>query len=551
MTAYWDAESSQSPELFGDWGATWASDGPSVTPRPKAHKGQSMSFNVSDGLSQGAWKGKFSSDQSTSSSTFDPPWDKHNILSLDGGGIRGYSSLLIIQKLTDFIVNEEHKQFGTDLDGYEESFDITKHSSYYPNNFLPNTTSDDTDLRDLRETLIAILLGRLRLSVDDALEEYEKMGGFVFGHGRTFSIRGPLLFPRDKYSEKRFVEVVKHAVNTRLPRQTFGDHLFISHERMCKTVAVAFDSQKVEGYTGFSTQGPYLFRSYDHHPNVRGNQAFIPHERNPGYSPRVPIWQVARATSAAPTYFNSITIGDSKYGDGGFGANNPTKEMYFEVCQMNGNAKECIELLISIGTGELKRVERYQEDGASKYLSFLRSARKLASNSELVHDDMCRMLGNIGEDKKYHRLNVPYKSPILADQMRPDTSNKSTSAFPRPSNNPSSLGDMKLDEWRGSTTLESIREATANYLSQPHVQDELRSIAEVLVNRRRSRSRHPEKWDIYSTGIQYRCQHPNCHQLKSQKLRHSKRSLISHLRNKHSVPKDGIEEYVTKGALGL
>ena len=61
------------------------------------------------------------------------------------------------------------------------------------------------------------------------------MGAFVFGHGRTFSIRGPIPFPRDKYSEKRFVEVVKHVVNSRLPKQAFGDHLFISHERMCKT----------------------------------------------------------------------------------------------------------------------------------------------------------------------------------------------------------------------------------------------------------------------------------------------------------------------------
>lgn len=325
----------------------------------------------------------------------------------------------------------------------------------------------------------------------------------------------------------------------------------LSHLPNVNRVAVAFGGQNVEEDTGFSTQGPYLFRSYDHHPNVRDDQNLIRHERNPGYSQRVPIWQVARATSAAPTYFNSITIGDCKYGDGGFGANNPTKEMYFEVCQMNGNEKKCIELLVSIGTGEPKRLEPYQEDGAWKYLSFLKFAGKLASNSEIVHIDMRRIFENDQEHKIYHRFNVPYsQSPRAPNQKRPETLNESKAAFQRPASGPPRLGDIKLDEWRGLTTLDSIRGATVSYLSQTHVQEELRDVAEVLVSRRRLRSKHPEHWDIYSTGIQYRCQHRGCHQLKSHKLRHSKRSLVRHLRTKHLLSEDKIEGYFKTGAVG-
>ncbi|KAL9619199.1 MAG: hypothetical protein Q9160_006134 [Pyrenula sp. 1 TL-2023] len=503
----------------------------------------------------------------------------------------------------DLIVDEEEKQFKSNTDGSEAHFDAAIHSSYHPNRFLPSDTYEDGDPRDLRETsllhwlrtkrkeeleersnrhqeeteaearrhgrrnrylpchyfdyiggtstggLIAILLGRLRLSVDDAIKEYEIMGEIVFGHGRIFSIRGPIPFPRDKYSGKRFVEVVKHVVNTRLPKQAYGDHLFISHERMCKTVAVAFDTQNIEEDSKVSKNWPYLFRSYDHHLDVRVDEHMTTHERNPGYSQRVPIWQVARATSAAPTYFNSITIGNCKYGDGGFGANNPTKEMYFEVCQMNGNEKKCVELLVSIGTGEPKRLEPYQETGARKYLSFLRSATKLASSSETVHDDMKRIFENDRDHQIYHRFNVPYRqAPIASNQMRLRTSR---SAFLRSASGPSPLGDIKLDEWRGSSTLDSIRGATADYLSHPRVQKELRDIAEVLVSRRRLRSKHPEHWDIYSTGVQYRCQQPGCHQQKSHKLRHSKHSLVSHLVKKHSVPPDRLDEYLETGAVRL
>jgi len=43
------------------------------------------------------------------------------------------------------------------------------------------------------------------------------------------------------------------------------------------------------------------------------------------------IWQVARATSAAPTYFQPIEIDDVLYGDGGTGWNNPVKEAIAEA----------------------------------------------------------------------------------------------------------------------------------------------------------------------------------------------------------------------------
>ena len=92
------------------------------------------------------------------------------------------------------------------------------------------------------------------------------------------------------------------------------------------SIVVSFAGQTVEDAGPMDLEAPYLFRSYDHHPHVpKEGEARSWVERNPGYSQRIPIWQVARATSAAPTYFDSITIENRKYGDGGFGG-------FFLVC---------------------------------------------------------------------------------------------------------------------------------------------------------------------------------------------------------------------------
>lgn len=39
--------------------------------------------------------------------------------------------------------------------------------------------------------------------------------------------------------------------------------------------------------------------------------------------PNIKVWEAARATSAAPAYFEPIVVGGVKLVDGGLGANNP------------------------------------------------------------------------------------------------------------------------------------------------------------------------------------------------------------------------------------
>ena len=77
--------------------------------------------------------------------------------------------------------------------------------------------------------------------------------------------------------------------------------------------------------------------------------------RNPDLAHDIPIWEVARATSAAPTYFKTVKIDHLKYLDGGFGGyNNPTLEIFEEVRTMSNKNSGSVNLMVSVGTGRKK-----------------------------------------------------------------------------------------------------------------------------------------------------------------------------------------------------
>jgi predicted acylesterase/phospholipase RssA len=75
------------------------------------------------------------------------------------------------------------------------------------------------------------------------------------------------------------------------------------------------------------------------------------------------IWQAARATSAAPTFFKPIDIDGISYVDGGLGYNNPAFEVLDEGEDLfdftiPGNPVG-LACLVSIGTGEAATVPAY------------------------------------------------------------------------------------------------------------------------------------------------------------------------------------------------
>jgi len=69
------------------------------------------------------------------------------------------------------------------------------------------------------------------------------------------------------------------------------------------------------------------------------------------------IWEVARATSAASSFFEAVNIGSETFKDGGTGANNPIQQIWNEATDIFGNYKpdwrldDHLKVLVSIGTG--------------------------------------------------------------------------------------------------------------------------------------------------------------------------------------------------------
>ena len=88
---------------------------------------------------------------------------------------------------------------------------------------------------------------------------------------------------------------------------------------------------------------PHRFRSYP----VRKHQTFD-----------CKIWEAARATSAAPTFFKRIEIGElgisKPYVDGGMGCNNPIIQVLEEAHLIFPSRK--VACIISIGTGQAQTI---------------------------------------------------------------------------------------------------------------------------------------------------------------------------------------------------
>ena len=178
-------------------------------------------------------------------------------------------------------------------------------------------------------------------------------------------------------------------------------------------MVISFQRTRVGG-----VNKPYLFRTYAnlHKSDDLEARQF---DRNPGQAHDIPIWQVARATSAAPTYFKPVVIDGLEYIDGGFGANNPCAEIYDEVKRMNNNYEKCVHFILSVGTGKNKKLSRFQGHGIERYWNYLNFARKWATDAEKTHEQMLRDKRNSPFKFHYYRLNVE-----------------------------EGLGLMKLDEWR-------------------------------------------------------------------------------------------------------
>lgn len=268
--------------------------------------------------------------------------------------------------------------------------------------------------------LIATMLGRLRMSVPQCLEIYRDVGDDLFGTRRSYL---PLA---TKYHHKPLEVAVQDIVRTHCKNHSISDcdgqdwnpwDLDIKPNpgnefdnfNMCQSICLtAVNNGKIDE--------AHLLRTYNHRYNNIPNW-ITPYNEG---ADKLRIWQVTRATSAAPFYFKNLEAdleGQSwTFKDGGIRENNPAGAAWSEYVSLHGEGQDPA-MLLSIGTG---RPDESQDGFSSawpgplgKHSFIKKTAEKFAviknvlvkyTEGEKTHKDMLRVAK--GEYNWYKRLNV-------------------------------------------------------------------------------------------------------------------------------------------------
>jgi len=237
------------------------------------------------------------SSQPPAAGTGPPAWahERFQILSLDGGGLKGIYSAAVLAALEQAIG-------------------------------VPIISRFDLIVGTSTGGIIALGLG-LGLSPREILDFYVRSGVEVFTD--RLRLRAIRRLVRPKYSRSR----LEHAV-----REVFNDRLLGESSKALVIPAYDLDADRV-----------YLFKT--------------PHVERFDRDWRVPDWEVAMATSAAPTYFPAFRLGSDRTRliDGGVWANNPSPIAVVEAVSSFGADLKQIRLF-SLGTTSAATVRKKSLD---------------------------------------------------------------------------------------------------------------------------------------------------------------------------------------------
>lgn len=307
---------------------------------------------------------------------------KIRILSLDGGGIRGIISCVILKYIEEQLQQQDNPN--------------AKIGDYF--DLIAGTSTGGL--------ITALLLfpdgnKNAKFSVEEALNLYAKRGKDIF----KVSFFEHLLNPFGLLKEK------------------------ISDNNIEKQLEEVFGNLELKDLTK-----PCLITSYD--ITARKAQFFTSHNASQPIK-NFYVKDVCRATSAAPTYFEPAQI-NSFYNqqftliDGGVYANNPALCAYAEARKIefskalnNSNKKDFPTIndmiVVSVGTGTVLKPYKFEDlnnAGKLKWITPLIDIL-LSANVETVDYQLQKMYETLGNrnEKNYHRLmpNLINASPEMDD----------------------------------------------------------------------------------------------------------------------------------------
>ncbi|KAM0237001.1 hypothetical protein ACHAP5_009197 [Fusarium lateritium] len=250
----------------------------------------------------------------------------------------------------------------------------------------------------------------------------------------------------------------------------------------------------------------FVWRSYDNDFSPKAHDSNLWNPSNAGPAHTTAIWEVARATTAAPRYFESIKAIGRKFLDGGMVANNPSLIAIREIHNLHGRVPA---LFVSIGTGLKVPADAQRNNTPREANGGVKSLRKAATRDDVRRKQFLKKYIEIGKEWKNWMVDCEgmngtngWRSHCKAIRLTEHLYRLNVEG---------DLHTIPLDDWRpsntGEETLNFIQEQTNQYLAEPRVIDYITSIARKAVEIRRQRAA-TEQWERFATDVVYRC--PDC-----------------------------------------
>ncbi|KAH8595394.1 hypothetical protein B0O99DRAFT_686812 [Bisporella sp. PMI_857] len=275
------------------------------------------------------------------------------LLALDGGGVRGLSALIILQHLMETIDPENPP----------------KPCDYF--DMIGGTSTGG---------LIAIMLGRLKMSIDDCIDAYLSLSDRVFQKQRhRVTVKGNI---QGRFDSEELARAVKEVITA----QDLQENALLKDvsNGACKVFVCATSKETSETVCLSSYKSP---RSSNDLLNS------------------VKIWEACRATSAASSFFDPIAVG--RYGeefvDGATGANNPIWEVWNQAQLLWGPQplESKIKCLVSIGTG-VPSLHPFRDN----ILHIGETLVSIATETEQTAERFRRDKLQLDDSGRYYRFNV-------------------------------------------------------------------------------------------------------------------------------------------------
>ncbi|KAL8566256.1 hypothetical protein ACOMHN_046757 [Nucella lapillus] len=239
--------------------------------------------------------------------------------------------------------------------------------------------------------LLSTIVFLFRIPLDECESLYHNFSRKMFSRSRVIGTGG-LVWNYAFYDSDQWEQILREEVGYK-PMIDFARDPMVPKVAAVSTI---INTPRMENF---------VFRNYTFPPSV--------YSKYPG-SCTNEMWEVIRASSAAPGYYEDFSLGNYVHSDGGLLANNPTALAIHESQLLWPG--ESIQCLVSLGTG---RYEHILDLNVSTKVSLKEKVTKMmenATDTEAVHV----MMADVMPPNTYFRFNPYLSEDLPLDEIRPD-----------------------------------------------------------------------------------------------------------------------------------